>query len=148
VAIVAPRPEPKPQPRPEPEPELEPIRTKIELVNRVEFRKNGARLLTSSHTVLDAVAEVLEKNQHIRLVEIGGHTDSRGKARRNRKLSRRRAVTVRDYLFKRGVAPDRLVIKGYGESNPVDNNRTVAGRERNRRVEFTILERGSPSQGG
>jgi OOP family OmpA-OmpF porin len=81
-------------------------------------------------------------------VEIGGHTDSKGKAKRNRRLSRRRAAAVRSYLIQTGIQPDRLVIKGYGEENPVKDNTTRAGRKANRRVEFTILERGPTNQGG
>lgn len=76
----------------------------------------------------------------IRRVEIGGHTDSTGDEDYNLKLSRERAETVRDALIKRGVAPQRLVAKGYGESEPIAPNLTRAGRAKNRRVDFSILD--------
>ena len=69
-----------------------------------------------------------------------GHTDSTGGADFNRKLSQERAESVRNALIKRGVAARRLSAKGYGEENPLAPNFTNAGRAKNRRVEFTILE--------
>jgi outer membrane protein OmpA-like peptidoglycan-associated protein len=140
AAIVASKPKPKLK--------LKPMKAKIEIMDRVVFAKNRARLLPESFPVLDGVADILERNTQIRLVEIGGHTDSKGKAKRNRRLSRRRAAAVRSYLIQTGIQPDRLVIKGYGEENPVKDNTTRAGRKANRRVEFTILERGPTNQGG
>ena len=55
-------------------------------------------------------------------------------------LSEKRANAIMRYLVKAGVDPDRLVAVGYGETRPIDTNKTEVGRERNRRVEFTILE--------
>jgi outer membrane protein OmpA-like peptidoglycan-associated protein len=140
VAIVVPKPKPKIK--------MKPLRAKIEIMDRVVFAKNRARLLPESYPVLDGVADILERNLQIRLVEIGGHTDSKGKAKRNRRLSRRRAAAVRSYLIEAGIQPDRLVIKGYGEDSPIKDNATATGRRANRRVEFTILERGPANQGG
>ena len=71
-------------------------------------------------------------------VEVGGHTDSQGNDNFNLKLSQNRANSVRAYLIKQGVAPDRMTAKGYGENVMIADNRTADGRAQNRRVEFVI----------
>jgi tetratricopeptide (TPR) repeat protein len=91
--------------------------------------------------VLDAAADILLMHRNIRTIEVGGHTDNRGPRWANLRLSEARANAVRDYLIKKGVAPERLVAKGYGPDKPIVNNDTEEGRVRNRRVQFTILER-------
>jgi outer membrane protein OmpA-like peptidoglycan-associated protein len=75
-----------------------------------------------------------------RAVLIEGFTDSHGDENFNLRLSEARAGSVRDFLVASGVAPDRLVARGYGESHPMVSNNTPAGRQQNRRVEVTILE--------
>jgi outer membrane protein OmpA-like peptidoglycan-associated protein len=71
-------------------------------------------------------------------IEISGHTDSRGSEEMNLKLSDNRAKSVRDYLLEQGVRSSVLISKGYGESNPIADNKTAAGRKQNRRIQFTI----------
>ena len=73
-------------------------------------------------------------------MRIEGHTDSRADDAFNIDLSQRRAGSVLKYLVEAGIAPDRLVSEGFGETRPVDTNETDAGRENNRRVEFVILD--------
>ncbi len=73
------------------------------------------------------------------IVEIGGHTDSRGRASNNQKLSEKRALSVRRWLIKKGIDPDRLKYKGYGETQPVATNKTAPGRQLNRRIEVSVL---------
>jgi outer membrane protein OmpA-like peptidoglycan-associated protein len=75
------------------------------------------------------------------LVEIQGHTDTQGGKAHNRRLSQSRSDSVKAALVKRGIDANRLVTKGYGQEVPVADNATPAGREKNRRVEFKILER-------
>lgn len=113
---------------------------KIEITDRVVFKSGSARLKRRSYRVLDQVADVMEDNPKIRLVEIQGHTDSRGTTRKNLRLSQRRADTVRTHLINRGIASERLVAKGYGELKPVEENDTSRGRRKNRRVEFLIVD--------
>jgi outer membrane protein OmpA-like peptidoglycan-associated protein len=113
---------------------------KIAITDRVQFKKNSARLLKRSHPVLDQVVAVMEKNTSIHLVEIQGHTDARGNDRRNRQLSQRRADSVRTYLMDKGVDAERLTAKGYGEERPLVDNDSRDNRRQNRRVEFQILE--------
>jgi OOP family OmpA-OmpF porin len=116
---------------------------KIEINDRVVFKSGSARLKRRSFKILDQVADLLEDNPSIRLVEIQGHTDSRGSARKNLRLSQRRADTVRTHLIDRGIDGERLVAKGYGETKPVEENDSSKGRRKNRRVEFIIIDQDS-----
>jgi outer membrane protein OmpA-like peptidoglycan-associated protein len=72
-------------------------------------------------------------------LRIIGYTDSTGQLEFNRKLSERRAGSVRDYLASQGIAADRMTSRGEGVSHPVADNRTEEGRARNRRVEIWLL---------
>ena len=75
------------------------------------------------------------------MVEVQGHTDAVGSAQNNMKLSYLRASAVRDYLIdKHDIDPTRLIPMGYGESRPIASNKTSAGRDQNRRVEFLLLK--------
>jgi OOP family OmpA-OmpF porin len=105
----------------------------------VEFDNNAASLKPESLSVLDGVADDLRKHPRLR-VELQGHTDSRGADAYNLNLSQRRALSVRDYLVGRGVNPDQLVAKGYGETQPIADNDTPEGRAENRRVVMSVLE--------
>jgi outer membrane protein OmpA-like peptidoglycan-associated protein len=73
-------------------------------------------------------------------VEIGGHTDSIGDPIKNIEISVKRAKTVKNYLVKLGIAPERLIIQGYGSRNPIADNKTEDGRALNRRVEIIPLK--------
>ncbi len=112
----------------------------IQISAKVEFVSAKAVILDISKPVLDGVAKTLNEHPEVRKLRIEGHSDSVGNAEYNRKLSQRRAEAVRAYLIEQGVAEDRLTAVGYGPDKPVADNETPAGRERNRRVEFTILE--------
>ncbi len=82
---------------------------------------------------------VLKDNPQIR-VEIGGHTDSKGSAAANMKISEKRAQSVKKYLEdKFNIPGDRMVIKAYGSSRPIADNGTSEGRAKNRRVEIRII---------
>ncbi len=72
-------------------------------------------------------------------IEIAGHTDSRGDAAINLKLSQRRADAVRKYLVQSGVNLDWVKAIGYGETQPIADNATEAGRKANRRIELRVL---------
>ena len=104
----------------------------------VKFETNSDVLRPGSGSVLFEAAETLLRNPELR-VEVAGHTDSQGNADYNRGLSERRAKTVRDYLIGVGVDESRLSWRGYGEDQPIADNMTAEGRERNRRVVLRIL---------
>jgi len=113
----------------------------IVILDKVYFDLDKATLRTESFAVLDAVAEAMQAHPQIKLVEVQGHTDSRGSAAHNRELSAARAAAVRDYLIEKGVEGARLKSHGYGESIPiVPDPKTEDGHGRNRRVQFIILE--------
>ncbi len=113
---------------------------KIVITQQVQFETNEARILQNSFYILDEVASILLTNPQIRKVRVEGHTDDRADDAYNQKLSDARSISVRDYLTQKGVSGERLEAKGYGESRPLETNTTKMGREKNRRVEFTILE--------
>ncbi len=125
---------------PPPPPPPPPPRKKIEIIGKIEFETNKAVIRPESFHIVDQVVKVMKENGHIKLVRVEGHTDSRGKARKNRVLSQQRAESVVRYLVEHGIAAERLVAKGYGPDRPIDDNASETGRDRNRRVEFTILE--------
>ena len=113
---------------------------------RKSFVLEGVNFVTSSDEItpqsrsrLDRAAETLIKNSDVN-VEVAGYTDDRGDADFNRSLSQRRAESVKAYLQSSGVAADRMTARGYGESKPIADNSTSAGRAKNRRVELKIIE--------
>jgi outer membrane protein OmpA-like peptidoglycan-associated protein len=118
---------------------IEVTEEQIVIKQRINFESKKARILPESFPVLDDVAQVLRDYPKI-VVEIGGHTDSVGDDRFNQRLSKERADAVFEYLLEAGVAGGRMITRGYGETRPVDTNRTDEGRLNNRRVEFVIAE--------
>jgi outer membrane protein OmpA-like peptidoglycan-associated protein len=113
---------------------------KIEIKEKVFFKTGSAEIMDKSHKLLDQVAAVLRNYKHIRKVRIEGHTDSRGRRRRNLTLSQERAEAVRQYLVANGIEEARLEAVGMGPDKPIASNRSRRGREQNRRVEFVIAE--------
>jgi outer membrane protein OmpA-like peptidoglycan-associated protein len=117
---------------------------KIVILDKVYFATNKDVILARSFPLLQQVGQVLRANPELKKVRVEGHTDSQGKDEANMDLSQRRANSVRKRLIEQeGIAPERLEAVGYGETRPVDNNKTAKGRENNRRVEFIILETAS-----
>ena len=104
----------------------------------VRFETNSDRLRSVAVASLNDAAAMLTRNPGLR-AEVAGYTDNRGAAEYNRGLSERRAKTVRDYLIERGVDASQMTWRGYGEIDPIADNDTAAGRERNRRVVLKIL---------
>ena len=110
----------------------------------VRFRSGFSGLDKPSRDSLDRLAASIQY-QNTQLAdfityEIAAHTDNRGSQKNNQALSRRRANAVRHYLILRGIRPEQLVARGYGEMHPRNSNKTVNGRARNRRVELKALQ--------
>jgi len=139
--IPAPVVEVAPPPAPEPPKRVLVTDKKIEITDIVQFETNKSILLPKSEELLNEVAAAMKEHAEIKLVQVEGHTDSQGSDKLNMKLSDARAKAVRDYLVKQGIAGDRLVPKGFGETVPVADNNTEEGRYKNRRVDFKILKR-------
>jgi outer membrane protein OmpA-like peptidoglycan-associated protein len=114
--------------------------SKIEISQKIFFAFGQATILPKSFDILDEVAQALKDASKLR-IRIEGHTDSVGTVEHNLALSEARAAAVREYLIGQGLAPDRLESKGYGPTLPLETNATAEGRERNRRVEFVILNK-------
>ncbi len=116
----------------------------IVINQRVFFDLNRARIKSRSFPILDAVVEVLNANDTLR-VRVEGHTDDQGDATWNEELSQKRSEAVRKYLIKKGIDGARLEAKGYGFSRPMVDGHDEQARSQNRRVEFVII---SESGGG
>ena len=114
---------------------------KIVLNHKIHFEVGKAEIQNRSHKVLDELAGLIDDNPEINLLRVEGHTDNQGGREMNRKLSQRRAESVRNYLVNQGVSPERLAATGFGEREPIASNDTEEGRRKNRRVEFNILKR-------
>lgn len=109
------------------------------ILEGVSFETNSDRLLSGATDVLDRVIATLERYPDIRF-EVAGHTDSDGPAAYNESLSTRRAQTVHDYLAANGISVERMTVRGYGESRPIADNSTAAGKALNRRVSLNVIE--------
>jgi outer membrane protein OmpA-like peptidoglycan-associated protein len=113
---------------------------KIVILDRVLFDLDLATIMKESDSILAAVAKVLQDNPQITRVRVEGYTDSQGTDEHNQKLSEDRARAVVSWLVKRGgVDASRLEIKGFGESQFLDQTETEAAHAKNRRVEFKIV---------
>jgi OOP family OmpA-OmpF porin len=111
---------------------------RVQTIEGVLFDYNSAKLSDESKLLLGSILPVLLQSP-AQKVELGGHTDDLGGANYNMQLSLRRAQSVRDYLVSLGVNPDRVIARGYGESEPRADNGSSVGRDRNRRVEIKSL---------
>ncbi|MEZ4806359.1 MAG: OmpA family protein [Flavobacteriales bacterium] len=104
----------------------------------IQFETARATIKKTSYGILDQVVAVMNENPSYNL-EIHGHTDSQGDDAKNMTLSEERAASVRSYLEGKGIDPKRLKSFGHGETEPVADNKTAAGRAQNRRVEFKVM---------
>lgn len=116
-------------------------RRQIVITEQVLFATDSADLLTDSLPLLRQVAEILVADHEITLVRVEGHTDHRGTSDHNLSLSSRRAEAVQRFLTSLGVEVGRLEAVGYGSSRPISYGSTEVDMQRNRRVEFLIVER-------
>jgi OmpA-OmpF porin, OOP family len=103
----------------------------------VFFATGSYKLLPKSFKSLDEVANIM-KSDDLLQIQIDGHTDDQGDDAKNMSLSDNRAKAVREYLVSKGVPEARTSSTGYGETKPVADNKTAAGRAKNRRVEMTV----------
>ncbi|MCC8146224.1 MAG: OmpA family protein [Bacteroidales bacterium] len=111
---------------------------KVTFDSGILFATNSSTLNSASRTALTQFANSLQSNPDTD-VQIAGHTDSSGNDNINIPLSRERAASVQNFLVGQGVQPSRMVVEGFGSSQPIADNSTSAGKAQNRRVEIFIL---------
>jgi outer membrane protein OmpA-like peptidoglycan-associated protein len=108
------------------------------VIQGIEFAFGKATIRPTSKPKLDAAAKVLNDYPTTR-IQISGHTDDVGTHERNVELSQERAESVKAYLVSKGVDPGRIETRGAGPDEPIDDNKTAKGRQKNRRIEFKLL---------
>ena len=106
---------------------------------KILFETDKAVIKSESQGILDAIAKAAAECPAVRM-EIGGHTDSRGRDAYNQELSEARANAVKAYLAKASMDTARLDAKGYGETQPIASNKNRDGRAQNRRIEFNLIK--------
>ena len=107
--------------------------------SNLEFAMAKDIIKPESFPSLDELAGLMAKKPNWKL-KISGHTDNQGKAITNMKLSEKRAQAVKNYLVSKGIAADRFKVEWFGATKPIADNKTEAGRQKNRRVEMLIIE--------
>jgi outer membrane protein OmpA-like peptidoglycan-associated protein len=122
---------------------VESVPAKLEAGNSITLRNvffetDESKLLQESEVQLNALGRLLYDYPEMK-IELRGYTDDRGEIEYNLNLSKERAASVKEWLVEYGVDPGRMSSIGFGENNPVETNDTEAGRARNRRVEFFIV---------
>ncbi|MBX7262443.1 MAG: OmpA family protein [Chitinophagaceae bacterium] len=120
-----------------------PVDTVI-VMDNIYFAFNKATILEESHAAIDNQIVTLMNKYPTMVIEISGHTDSKGKDDYNMKLSQARANAVKNYLIAKGIAAERMTAVGYGETKPIapnqiDGKDNPEGRKKNRRTEFKVL---------
>lgn len=119
--------------------EVKIVGEKISFLDKVRFKYKQAAIKSESFPLLDEIVRLLKDRPEIKRLKIAGYTDNAGSSQYNRRLSQSRADAVKKYLIDKGIARRRLFSVGYGKRSPVASNKTAAGREKNRRVEFVIV---------
>ncbi|MFY9398999.1 MAG: flagellar motor protein MotB [Desulfomonilia bacterium] len=111
----------------------------ISISSDILFDEGSHELKEESLPILQSIAQSVYNTDSI--ISVEGHTDDRGTAREQFRLSLRRAGSVLDYfIYSEGMSPKRFTLGGYGATRPLDSNASAAGPERNRRVEIVLLK--------
>lgn len=110
----------------------------LNMPGNITFATNSSDLYPGFFKVLDSVALVLKEYSKT-VIEVAGHTDSTGTTEYNQALSLRRASTVGEYLYARGINGVRIITMGFGELEPIASNDSPEGRQQNRRVELRLV---------
>ncbi|MEL7242532.1 MAG: OmpA family protein [Cyanobacteria bacterium J06573_2] len=129
-----------PPPIPTPPPEIPPERIQIEVPRNIHFALDKSFISDESAAVLDKVAEVLKQYPFI-VIELQGHTDPRASNAYNQALGKRRALSTRNYLLRKGIAPERMTIRSFGETQrKVPGGTDVVDYARDRRTEIIFKD--------
>lgn len=112
---------------------------KVYTLDNVFFDTGKFTLKPESSKELDELKEYMDHKKTLQ-VEIAGHTDNVGSKESNQKLSEERSNSVRNYLIKKGIASERIIAKGYGDTQPIGDNTTDVGKQKNRRTEVRTIK--------
>ncbi|MEJ0055155.1 MAG: OmpA family protein [Bacteroidota bacterium] len=112
---------------------------KVMRLDALIFQQRSAIISPESYPELNTVAQMLHSNPKM-VIQLEGHTDTRGDAKMNLKLSEQRVDAVRDYLISKGVSKSKVKLKAYGGTMPISRENTEEAHKLNRRVEARILE--------
>ena len=112
---------------------------KVMRLDALIFQQRSSIISPESYPELNSVAQMLHENPKM-VIQLEGHTDTRGDAKENLKLSQQRVDAVRDYLITRGVSKSRVKLKAYGGNAPLSRANTEEAHKLNRRVEVRVLE--------
>ncbi|HMI83464.1 MAG TPA: OmpA family protein [Polyangiaceae bacterium] len=143
---IAGTPPPAPPPpvakeEPKPPPRVELRDNKIEFKEKIQFEVNKAVIKEESFSLLHDIGDVIKKNPQVKKISIEGHASAEGDPKRNKKLSDDRSKAVLEFLAKKeGIESARMTAKGWGVEKPIAPNDNEDGREKNRRVEFLVVE--------
>lgn len=122
-------------------PRVEVTDNKIVIHEKIQFEYDKAVIRSESDSLLQEIAQTIKDNPHIKALRVEGHASSEGADEYNMKLSQARAEAVKTYLVEKGgISAEMLNPKGFGETQPIADNSTDAGKEANRRVEFIITK--------
>ncbi len=110
------------------------------ILEDVQFEHGSSRVSDKSDSLLSQVALMIKANPQIKKVRVEGHTDSSGDSDVNQRLSEARAESVKNYLIRKGVAPERLESRGHGENRPKMKGDDAEASAKNRRVEFIVKQ--------
>jgi len=110
----------------------------LNMPGAITFEVDRADIRASFYDVLNSVVLVVQEFDKT-IIDVSGHTDSTGDESYNQVLSERRAESVGSYLKAQGVAPGRVVVRGFGERSPIASNDSAEGRQQNRRVELKLV---------
>jgi OOP family OmpA-OmpF porin len=108
------------------------------VIEGINFKTNSAEITKNSYDLLDRAVQVLNDYPDTR-IEISGHTDNVGKDAYNKELSQKRADAVKQYFVNKGIKAERLTAVGFGMEKPIADNKTKAGKAKNRRTEFRLM---------
>ncbi|TAH08957.1 MAG: flagellar motor protein MotB, partial [Sphingobacteriia bacterium] len=119
---------------------LQPIELNASLTFRnIQFTTNSYQLPQDAYIELEKLLQVLIENPSLQVL-ISGHTDNVGKQSDNQLLSENRAKSIVDWLINKGITNNRLRFKGFGDSQPIGDNKTESGKAKNRRITVTITQ--------
>jgi len=107
-------------------------------IEQLNFKADSTNIINEMHQVLNEIYDFMKMNPNIK-IEVGGHTNTRPPEYLCNQLSTARALSVAEYLIKKGIPKSRISHKGYGKTEPLDLSKTPQGRKKNQRVEIKIV---------